>query len=121
MNNKRRTSCYVGLFMGILFTVFALYSCKKSGPTRAVIIVLDGNNATVKGATVTLWQDTAVNATNGVRSNLRVTKTSDAAGRAEFDFELEAFLNVEAIKGVDTGRSFVRLIEHETVEQKVNL
>jgi hypothetical protein len=111
----------MGLFMIVLLSIIGAYSCKKSGQTRAVITVLDGNNAAVKGAAVTLWQDTAVNATNGVQSKLRVTKTSDAAGRAEFDFDLEAFLNVEAIKGVDTGRSFIRLIEHETVEQKVNL
>ena len=50
-----------------------------------------------------------------------MTKTTDAAGRAEFDFELEAFLNIEVIRGADTGRSFIRLKEHESVSQTVNL
>ena len=96
-------------------------SCKKDSPTKAVISVVDVNTAPVLDATVTLWQDTAVNNVNGVQSTLRVTKKSDAAGNAEFEFKLEAFLNVEVIKGVDTGRSFIRLKEHETVTQTVNL
>jgi hypothetical protein len=96
-------------------------SCKKTGPTSAVITVVDRNSAPVQGASVTLWQDTAVNNVNGVKSNLRVTKISDASGRAHFDFQLEAFLNIEVIKGVDTGRSFIRLKEDETVSQTVNL
>ena len=52
---------------------------------------------------------------DGVQSDLRVTKISDAAGRAEFSFELEAYLNAEAIRNTDTARSVVRLKEHETV------
>lgn len=95
-------------------------SCKKTGPTVADISVLDRNKAPVAGATVTLWQDTAVNSVNGVKSTLRVTKLSDAGGKADFNFEQESFLNIEVINGVDTGRSFIRLKEHETVEQTVN-
>ena len=99
-----------------------IFACKKSGPTIAIVTVIDGSTkAAVSGATVTLWQDTAVNNSNGVQSTLRVTKTSDAAGRAEFEFDLEAFLNVEVIKGPDTGRSYIRLTEHETEEVTVNL
>ena len=96
-------------------------SCKKDDPTKAVISVVDVNSAPVLDATITLWQDTAVNNVNGVQSTVRVSKQSDAAGKAEFDFKLEAFLNVEVIKGIDTGRSFIRLKEHETVTQTVNL
>ena len=90
-------------------------SCKKDGPTVAVILVVDSAGRSVQGASVTLWQDTAVNNVNGVQSDLRVTKISDAAGRAEFSFELEAYLNAEAIRNTDTARSVVRLKEHETV------
>jgi hypothetical protein len=121
MNNERRTGLIIGLFAAALIVTSIIFSCKKDGATKAVITVIDRNNAAVSGATVTLWQDTAVNNTNGVKSNLRVSKTSDASGHAEFDFQLEAFLNIEAIKGQDTGRSFIRLKEHETVEQTVNL
>lgn len=110
------------MWIGLSFfiTVCSM-SCKKDGPTQAVITVVDGNTAPVIDATVTLWQDTAVNNVNGKQSTLRVVKKSDAAGKAEFEFKLEAFLNIEVIKGVDTARSFIRLKEHETVAQTVNL
>ncbi len=122
MNIKRSSGSITGWIVFSFFMAMTFLSCKKSGPTVAVITVLDGTTkAAVSGATVTLWQDTAVNNVNGVQSNLRVTKTSDGAGRAEFEFELEAFLNVEAIKGPDTGRSYIRLTEHETEEVTVNL
>ncbi len=121
MNNERRTNSYTGWFVLIFFIGMSVFACKKTGPTQAVITVIDRTNAAVQGAKVTLWQDTAVNATNGIQSKLRVTKTTDAAGRAEFDFELEAFLNIEVIRGADTGRSFIRLKEHESVSQTVNL
>jgi len=52
---------------------------------------------------------------------VRITKKSDAAGRAEFEFKLEAFLNIEVIKNDDTARSFIRLKEHETVTKTVSL
>lgn len=96
MNNERRTNSYTGWFVLIFFIGISVFACKKTGPTQAVITVIDRTNAAVQGAKVTLWQDTAVNATNGIQSKLRVTKTTDAAGRAEFDFELEAFLNIES-------------------------
>jgi len=120
MNIKGNGSNAGWVFLA-LFVAIIVFSCKKSGPTRAVITVVDSTSTPVSGAKVTLWQDTVTNPTNGVQSELRVTKNSDAAGRAEFDFELEAFLNVEVIKNGDTGRSFIRLKEHETVNQTVSL
>ena len=121
MNKERTSQSYIGWLILSFFLIMIGFSCKKSGPTKAVITVLDLNSSPVAGAAVTLWQDTAVNNVNGVQSKLRVTKNSDASGKAEFDFELEAFLNIEVIKSIDTGRSFIRLKEHETVEQTVNL
>jgi hypothetical protein len=121
MNKEGRTSTSTGWIILCFFAVMCVFSCKKDGPTTAVITVIDSTHSAVQGAKVTLWQDTVVNNTNGVASKLRVSKTSDAAGRAEFDFELEAFLNIEVIKGNDTGRSFIRLKEHETVSQTVSL
>ena len=119
--NIKENGSYFGWVILSLIIALSVYSCKKSGPTRAVITVVDSSQTPVSNAKVTLWQDTVVNSTNGVQSKLRVTKTTDAAGRASFDFELEAFLNVEAIKNADTGRSFIRLKEHETVSQTVSL
>ena len=121
MNIKRRTESYTRWLVFGLILLFSASACKKDGPTRAVVTVLDVNKAPIAGATVTLWQDTAVNNVNGVKSNIRVSKISDAAGTAQFDFELEAFLNIEVIFNADTGRSFIRLKEHETVTGTVNM
>jgi hypothetical protein len=122
MNNERRSGRPLGWIIGCLFVAMTIFACKKNGPTIGLITVIDGTTkAPVSGASVTLWQDTAVNSTNGVQSNLRKTKLTDGSGRAEFEFELEAFLNVTVIKGVDTGRSYIRLKEHETEEVTVNL
>ena len=81
----------------------------------------DSAGRSVQGASVTLWQDTAVNNVNGVQSDLRITKISDAAGKAEFSFDLEAYLNAEAIRNTDTARGVVRLKQHETVSITLHL
>lgn len=121
MKNEVRKGSYAGWIVLCFFIALSAYSCKKDGPTKAEITVLDSAGRAVSGASVTLWQDTSVNSTNGVQSNVRVTKISDVAGRAEFEFQLEAFLNIEVISGNDTGRSFIRLKEHETVSQTVHI
>lgn len=115
MNLEKRNGRITALALLGIFLACIIGSCKKDGPTVAVINVVDSAGRAVQGAAVTLWQDTAVNSTNGVRSSLRVTKISDAAGKAEFNFELEAYLNAQAIRNTDTARSVVRLKEHETV------
>ena len=121
MNSEKRGGLITCLIALGLFCAFTFGSCKKDGPTVAVITVVDSAGNYVQGAAVTLWQDTAVNNVNGVQSDLRVTKISDAAGRAEFNFELEAYLNAEAIRNTDTARSVVRLKEHETVSLTLHL
>lgn len=107
----------------IALSIFAtsFFACKKTGPTIAVISVVDSTGRAISGASVTLWQDTAVNSANGVQSSVRVTKLSDAAGKAEFEFTLEAYLNVLAVHNTDSGRAVVRLKEHESVSQTVHL
>lgn len=121
MNKEKHTCFYFVLFFAAITLSIAFDGCKKDGPTRAIITVVDSVGKPVSGASVALWQDTVVNQTNNVQSTLRVTKTSDAAGKAQFDFQLEAFLNITAIKGADTGKSYVRLKQYETVTQMVNL
>ena len=121
MNNKGRTGRFTSWIILSFFIAMCIISCKKDEPTKAIISVINQSNAPVSDAYITLWQDTAVNPVNGVKSTLRITKKSDAAGKAEFEFKMEAFLNIEVIKGPDTARSFVRLKEHETVTQTVNL
>ncbi|HNS12154.1 MAG TPA: hypothetical protein PKM97_06030 [Bacteroidia bacterium] len=117
--NKEKSGSSIGLIMVAVFLALSFFACKKDGPSRAVITVVDSIGRPVQGALVILWQDTAVNKSNGVASELRVSKNSDAAGRAEFEFKLEAFLNIDVLYNADTARSFIRLKEHETVNKTV--
>ncbi len=121
MNSEKRGRQITALVVLGIFFAINFGSCKKDGPTVAVITVVDSAGRAVQGAAVTLWQDTAVNNVNGVQSTLRVTKISDIAGKAEFTFQLEAYLNVEAIRNTDSARSVVRLKEHETVNLTLHL
>lgn len=121
MNKEKHSGSFIGLIFAACFLAMSFIGCKKDGPTRAIITVVDSVGKPVPGASVALWQDTATNQTNNVQSKLRVTKTTDGSGKAQFDFQLEAFLNVTAIKGADTGKSYVRLKQYETVSQTVNL
>lgn len=118
--NKVNQSWLIGVAMALLFLSFSFFSCKKDGETKAVITVNDAAGVAVNGASVTLWQDTAVNPTTGSQANIRVTKTTDGSGHAEFTFALEAYLNITAKKDTFTAKGFVRLKEHETVSQTVH-
>ena len=108
------------VLFSFLFAAFVFSSCKKTGPTIGVILVKDSAGAPAANASVTLWQDTSTSTQTGQPSNIRVTRTSDASGRAEFEFSLEAYLNIEAVKNGDTAKGFIRLKVHETVEKTVH-
>ena len=122
MNNRKRLFAlpFILLF-STLVSQLMLSGCKKDGPTKAVITVHDSLGRPASGAMVSLFQDTVINQVTGARANVRQTKTTDAAGNAEFEFALEAFLNLEAYRGADTVTGFVRLELHKTVYQTVTL
>jgi hypothetical protein len=120
MKRKMNSMTKHGLFVIAVLTLNIFFSCKKEGPTKAVITVNDSAGHAVEGASVTLWQDTAVNQVSHTQANIRVTKTSDSNGNAEFEFTLEAYLNITAEKGSNEAHGFVRLKEHETVNQTVH-
>lgn len=109
-----------GVAIAATFISFALSSCKKTEETKAFITVNDSIGNPVEGASVTLWQDTAVNQVTNNKAIIRVTKTTDSGGGAEFVFALEAYLNITAQKGNKTAHGFVRLKEHETVNQTIH-
>jgi hypothetical protein len=107
------------LAVSFLFFSSVFSGCKKDGPTKAIITVQDSLGRPAYGAVVTLWQDTAVNPNTNQSANVRVSKTTDASGKAEFEFMLECFLNLQACKNNDTVRGFVRLEQYKTVTQTV--
>ncbi len=120
MNRKLEKPRKQGVLLITIFILFAFFSCKKDGETKAFITVNDAQGKGVAGASITLWQDSSINQSSHTQANIRVTKTSDSNGNAEFVFPLEAYLNITATKGTDMTHGFVRLKEHETVSQTVH-
>jgi hypothetical protein len=121
MNIKNgKLSGLTGIFFTLLFLSFSFLSCKKDGETKALVTVVDSAGNAVEGATVVLWQDTTVNQTTHTQSNVRVTKITNSGGHAEFTFALESYLNITATKDTLTAKGFIRLKEHETVNQTVH-
>jgi hypothetical protein len=106
---------------GLLFIGLTFSSCKKTGPTTAVIRVQDSAGQPAAGASVTLWQDTSTSTQTGQQANIRVTRTTDASGRADFEFALEAYLNIIASKNGDTATGFIRLKVHESTEKTIRI
>jgi hypothetical protein len=96
-----------------------LTSCKKNGPTDALITVLDSNGIAKSGVTVVLWQDTSVNPVTGAQSNVRVTGVTGPSGTVQFTFPNEAFLNIWAISDADTAFGFIRLVQYQTTDATV--
>ena len=131
MLNKIFKTLILGFFSLIILTTFT--SCEKAKDTIGVIIVQDFSGNTVSGATVVLHQDEATGPL-GQNPNenpdelpytIRKTDITDANGRAEFTYTLEAILqvDVEKIQGNDTlrGSNIIRMIKEKTVTQVVEI
>tara|TARA_B100001142_G_scaffold330061_1_gene395955 strand:- start:4511 stop:4888 length:378 start_codon:yes stop_codon:yes gene_type:complete len=115
-------SALIGFFIG--FFIISFSSCQKANDTIGVIVVKDVNRNVVSGATVVLHQN---DATNYQDPDPRIIKTdiTDANGRAEFTYELEAVLqiDVEKVEGnnIYTGSNVIRLLRGKTVEKTVEI
>ena len=124
MLNRILKTVILGVFALVISTT--LTSCKKAKDTIGVIIVKDFNGNTVPDATVTLHQDGAISQQgNGTNPDLRKTDVTDANGRVEFTYELEAIfqVDVEKIDGnnVYTGSNIIRLLKEKTVTQVIEI
>jgi hypothetical protein len=118
-NQKNRTFISAAIFSVAMLMLFTFFSCKKEGKTIAEIFVVDSAGSYVGNASVTLWQDTSISTQSGQQANIRVTRPTDSGGRAEFEFSLEAYLNILAIKNNDTAKGVILLKEHEKVSKTV--
>ena len=116
----RKHFSIAGIILALMLVSFSFFSCKKDGETKAIVIVNDSLGSPVEGASVTLWQDTTVNKTTQTKSDIRVTKTTDSKGEADFVFALEAYLNITATKGSHIAKGFIRLKQNETTSQTVH-
>ena len=111
----------------ILFTVFGIGSCQKAKDTIGVVVVKDSNGNLISGATVILHLDSLAENQQGnfYNSNLRKTDITDASGRAEFTYDLEAIfqVSVQKTQGNNTlaGSNVIRLLKEKTVTQEVRI
>ncbi len=124
MLNRIFKSGLIGFFT-LVMTV-ALTSCEKEKETIGVIIVKDFNNNTISSASVTLHQDSSISDQGEwTESFIRRTQQTDANGRVEFTYDLEAILNVEVTKtngnSTYTGYNIIRLLKGKTVTKVVEI
>jgi len=111
----------------VILTVLTTGSCQKAKDTVGVIVVKDSNGNLVSGATVVLHLDSLAENQQGnfYNSNLRKTDITDASGRAEFTYELEAIFQVSVTKtqgnNTLTGSNVIRLLKEKTVTQEVRI
>ena len=124
MLNRILKTVILGVFALVISTIFT--SCQKAKDTIGVIIVKNVNGNTVPGATVTLHQDGAISHQgSSTNPDLRKTDVTDANGRAEFTYELEAIFQVDAEKidgnNIYTGSNIIRLLKEKTVTLVVEI
>ena len=95
MLNRIFKTVLLGVFALVITTTFT--SCKKEKETIAVIIVKDVNGNVVPEVLVKLSPEPILSPSGELpEPSLTKTNYTDANGRAQFTYELEAILNIEA-------------------------
>ena len=129
MLNRISKSVLLGLFSCLVAVCFS--SCSKEKETIGVIIVKSSSN-TVEGASVRLHQDGQQNPQGeGVLPGLAQEGETDESGRIQFNYDMEAVLNVDVVKyptgnpedGNDTltGSDVIRLLRGKVVTKTINI
>ena len=113
---------YAIVFGTFLFATTILHSsCEETSPAKAIVSIVDSLNFPVSGAIVELSQDSVINQTTGIQSNIYDLQLTDAAGQAFFEFQWEAVLNVDVTKGNLQTKDFIRLEQSKTVRKTIVL
>ena len=106
----------------VFFSVFVtVISCKKVSNADATVTVVDSLGNPLKGATVTLSQDSVVNPSTGVQADINESELTDIFGNAFFSFKWEAVLNVKVTKGSYKAIDYITLKQSETVDKTIVL
>ncbi len=122
-----RTPIFALAAFFIFFIVMFVSCSKENDPTIGVIIVKDYDNNPINKANVTLSIDEDLISNQGAypESSLNRTEATDAQGRVEFTYDLEAIFDVVVVKysGNDTltGQNTIALIRGETVTQIIRV
>ena len=124
MLNKIFKSGLIGVFS--LVMIVTVTSCQKEKETIGIIIVKDSNGAVVPNTDVTLFPDPVISP-GGLSPDPLLTKTNktDVNGKAEFTYELEVILNIEATKldgnSTYTGVNIIRLQRGQSITKVVEI
>ena len=124
MLNRICKTVLLGVFALVIATIFT--SCSKEKDTIARIIVKNTNGEVVPDATVRLYPEATIS-DNGSTPNSSLTKTdiTDSNGKAEFTYELEVVLKIEAtiLIGNDNfqGDNRINLLRGETTTKVVEI
>lgn len=118
---KTNTAKKIVVYTLLIFATAAIYSCRKTGPADAIVIVTDSLGNGVQNATVVLRQDSVISPTTGEQAIVKQSGVTDFSGQVQFSFPLEAVLNVEVTKGNLFARDYIRLEQSKQVEKTVVL
>jgi hypothetical protein len=124
MLNRIFKTVLLGVFALVITTTFT--SCKKEKDTVAVIIVKNSIGELVPGVKVKLFPEPVISP-SGVLPDPSLTKINitDANGRVQFTYELEAILNVKATVTIDNddfeGENIIRLLKGKTTTKIVEI
>ena len=124
----RNKSSFIIFTSFLVLSIMILSSCtKESNPTVGVVIVVDQQKSPISDARVTLSiNDDLVNNQGATPiGDLTRTEYTDAQGRVEFTYELEAIfdINIQKLSGNDTliGQNMIALVRGETVTKQVTI
>jgi hypothetical protein len=117
----------LSLLAALVFSAIVFPACNKEEPTVAVITVVNEDGVAVPGALVKLFAAPAfpLNDPNRLDKEL----TTDASGRAEFDYSDEykqgqsgfAVMDIIATKDTLIGEGIIKILEEETNNETVIL
>jgi len=117
-----------GLIVAFALVMIAtLTSCQKEKETIARIVVKNSNGAVVPNAKVTLFPDSIISS-GGEWPDPSLTKgpkETDINGQVEFEYDLEAILNIKATRvdgnSIYNGSDIIRLLKGKTVTEVVEI
>ena len=124
MLNRIFKTVLLGVFALVITTTFT--SCKKEKETIAVIIIKDVDGNVVPGVSVKLSPEQILSPSGELpEPSLTKTNLTDANGKAQFTYELEAILNIEATITIDNddyeGENIIRLLKGKTTTKVVQI
>jgi hypothetical protein len=120
------------IFLLISISIVTFSACRRQGPAKGIVKVVDKDGKAIYQATVNLHAKDIP--APGEPGEIEATQTTDASGIAAFEFPNEAIFTIDAYvvqtitdsilgtyKDTVRGTSSIRLIKDDTVEETVTI